>query len=849
MSEHAHPADVGGGENPHTKANTTDDERADMLADYLELLADEFGETPRLIPLDDEAKAPIITGTCGLDTERGRSYLVDGDEAVRQIREDGRRGFAIYAGKPEHNTEDLVLVDVDDRETFPYEDFPATLMVLSGSARGEHFTYRDGGDVNNASGKDGVDGEVRAQNWYCVTPGSIHPSGGVYHIYKERSIETLHNEDVPTALRPASDRQDTDTEDYEPDPSADVKAVTRANTWIAEYLAGLLDNPDRSKKDFAACRKFASAGVSEEDARDVLANSSASKVGSADASSSYWSETWANAVHAEERDTDTTRPDGGATTAQSVTADAPSVEGDDAETFATTPAEPIVDKNDRVSIVQATDDGREVVTMPLGQLQCQACGTVVGSHVKRGESIEPPNSCPACGKQAAFEPVGVDGEADPDLPIRTYLDPPWYAPSAAEPERIDELWGDIREYIRDHWDAGEEHEHLYDGLTAYVITTWLRPDLEFLPHLMLMGRFTGGKTRLLNTLARVSYRAIVTASATPASMFRLIDNYDVTFFVSEYHGLDPDTRRDLDAIIRAAQKRGEKVTRADPAPQGQGGFDPSVFDPFTHVAVATQYEPADDIISRCVQVRTSPAGRDMPATHDEARGRDIRNRLLYARLRYLESDEFDSAETSAYGYLAQRDIDGRPREKLLALLTVANLWDRTEEIEPFVDELVRATAEAEADSADARFVEAVRDLAFEEIGQTSHDDDTDPFDAVEIPLADVAERYNDMTGEDRSASWVGHVRARLGIDKDRKRDGTVLKDTRFREKLEQLCDDYGLAWESLDVHDPVAKLPEDKQLRTTCSLCGEMRWLAHKHIVEGYYLCDECAEETREAER
>lgn len=310
MSTTAAAADVAGGENPYTAENTTDAERADMLAEYLDQLTTEFGETPKLIPLDDEGKAPIITGKCGLDTERGRSYLVDGKEAVRRIREESARGFAIYAGKPEHNTENIVLVDVDDRTTFPYGNFPATLMILSGSARGEHFTYRNGGDVSNASGKDGVDGEVRAHNWFCVTPGSIHPDGGVYHIHEKRGIETLHNEDIPKELRPASTRRasspsgsewDTTatatTVDYEPDPDAHALAVVRANTWIAEYLAGVTEADDTSAKDFAVCRAFARARVAEEDARAILSKSPHTKV--ARRGRGYWSETWNNAVSAE----------------------------------------------------------------------------------------------------------------------------------------------------------------------------------------------------------------------------------------------------------------------------------------------------------------------------------------------------------------------------------------------------------------------------------------------------------------------------------------------------------------------------------------------------------------------
>jgi len=94
-------------ENPIDVCDITDAERAAMLREYLEAYVNEFGRVSRLMPLDKAGKAPIIQGRCRLDSPEGRSYLVDGDEAVRQIREEGVRGFAIYAGKRDHHTEAL----------------------------------------------------------------------------------------------------------------------------------------------------------------------------------------------------------------------------------------------------------------------------------------------------------------------------------------------------------------------------------------------------------------------------------------------------------------------------------------------------------------------------------------------------------------------------------------------------------------------------------------------------------------------------------------------------------------------------------------------------------------------
>jgi hypothetical protein len=361
-----------------------------------------------------------------------------------------------------------------------------------------------------------------------------------------------------------------------------------------------------------------------------------------------------------------------------------------------------------------------------------------------------------------------------------------------------------------------------------------------------MGKTTGGKTRLLNTLSRVSYRAMVAASASPASMYRLIDAYNVSYYISEYHGLHPDTRRELDNVVRAGQKRGEKVTRAEPT---ASGHEPMTFDPFTHVAVATQYEPDDDIVNRCIQVRSSTADRDMPATHDEKRACDLRDRLLYARYRLLDADEWDRAEAAAYDHLADRNITGRTREKLLGLLTVAHVWDRVDEFSPFVDIVVEQDREAAADSEDALVVEAIRDLAFEHVGDTAVLGDGDPFAAVEIPLSDIADRYEDMTGTEKEPAWVGHVRSRLDLEKARKRDGTVISDPDLGPKLQDLCKDLNLEWDPLEAHRAVGELPDDDKGKAAagCSECGRDRLLTHRYIGgHGGRVCEQCAADLAE---
>lgn len=467
------------------------------------------------------------------------------------------------------------------------------------------------------------------------------------------------------------------------------------------------------------------------------------------------------------------------------------------------PPEPVERDDGTIELVYVFEDTTRaerptnIKTQELGVWTClRDCGGLLELGVEGGELVEP-HTCPVCERQGPFGHVGPISAKEAKAALRGSRI--WHLPSGVDDEGYRDLWDDVQSYIRDHWDAGdgEGADATYAGLTAFAISTWVRENLTFVPHLMLMGKTTGGKTRLLNTLARVSYRSVVSASATPASMFRLIDAYDVSYYVSEYHGLHPDTRRELDAVVRAGQKRGEVATRAEPT---ANGHEPMVFDPFAHIAIATQFKPDDDIVNRCIQVNSSSPSREMPAVLDEDRGRALRDRLLHARYRLLESEEWRDAETEAYATLAKRGITKRTREKLLTLMTTAYVWDAFDEFEPFIDVVVGQDREAASESVDALVVEAIRDLAHEKVGDQAFLGDGDPYGTVRIPYSDeeygkgVIERYEDMTGYEKTPAWLGHVVKRLDLEKDRTMHGTVITDPELGPKLRELCEDLNLPW-------------------------------------------------------
>jgi hypothetical protein len=155
------------------------------------------------------------------------------------------------------------------------------------------------------------------------------------------------------------------------------------------------------------------------------------------------------------------------------------------------------------------------------------------------------------------------------------------------------------------------------------------------------------------------------------------------------------------------------------------------------------------------------------------------------------------------------------------------VWDHLGALAPFVDEIVTQDQEAAADSEDARVVEAIRDAAHDAVEHVTVIGD-DPYGAIKIPYSDpqdgrgVVERYESMTGEEKTSAWLGHVVKRLGLEKERTRNGTVISDPDLGPKLQELCEDLNLAWdpdaEDGDVHgtsDDFAQADAIQQVRDT----------------------------------
>ena len=526
--------------------------------------------------------------------------------------------------------------------------------------------------------------------------------------------------------------------------------------------------------------------------------------------------------------------------------------GEPEDVYFSGPPEPLVGDSDRdVSVfipdgeadTRPGEPGHEIVT--LGHWECQRCGDDVELGLNADAELQEPEVCRGCERQGPFSHVG--GLDSDQLEVALQARTEWNANTAVSDGHIldgegrSDLWDDVRDYISRYWKAKDGTD--YDMLTAWVLATWFRENQRATTHLMTHGKTTNGKTRLLNTLSRLCYRGLVTGSATPASMFRHIHEYNMTYFISEYHGISPDAQRELDNIVRLGQKRGEKVTRSEQNPGG--GYVPKTFDPFSNVAIASQFNVADDIANRCIQISARKAdGRvpDLPLAEMDNVSEEIRNKLLFERLALHHSSEWQEAKREAEEYLFENDIVHRTREKTRSLMTVAILFDHKEEIKPVVERMVEDDRDSRRWSTESTFCRAVQQIALRDLSHTGEVSNPDAWGDVSILYKDIVTLYNRMTGEDRDSNWVGQLVDRLGFEKARHSEGMVVTDDKLHAKLEEQAEQFGWdLYENLESDDYLREMLDEDAYDGTCDNCENYKRLRYENPASGLEICASCA--------
>ena len=195
----------------------------------------------------------------------------------------------------------------------------------------------------------------------------------------------------------------------------------------------------------------------------------------------------------------------------------------------------------------------------------------------------------------------------------------------------EELLDEIQQHIHNYVDISEDMERF---ASYYILLSWVYDRVHTVCYLRALGDTGSGKTRFLDTIGRLCYKAtIVSGAATAAPVFRLLELWRGTMVIDEADFSKSDTHQDIVKLLNTGFEKGKPVIRCyknDPD-------NIQVHDVYGPKILSSRYTYEDKALeSRCLTERMMQTNRDLPVVLPEAffeTERKLRDKLLMYRFK------------------------------------------------------------------------------------------------------------------------------------------------------------------------------------------------------------------------
>ena len=211
----------------------------------------------------------------------------------------------------------------------------------------------------------------------------------------------------------------------------------------------------------------------------------------------------------------------------------------------------------------------------------------------------------------------------------TVLLPSCAAPYGSQKKLV---W-DIKHFIHRYADVPDSWAEI---IAHYVLMTWVYDAFSALPYLRFLGEPETGKSRLLQVVGHLCYRAItVGAGITISPFFRLLDFWHGTFLVDEAD-LSSESSSDLRRILNAGYMKGLPLIRSETSGDS---FEARTFDVYSPKIIADRSRSRDaGLETRFITLQTverpvrKSIPRQLPSTFSHE-AQVLRNKLLQYRFK------------------------------------------------------------------------------------------------------------------------------------------------------------------------------------------------------------------------
>jgi len=332
------------------------------------------------------------------------------------------------------------------------------------------------------------------------------------------------------------------------------------------------------------------------------------------------------------------------------------------------------------------------------------------------------------------------------------------------------LLEDIIQHIHTYLDIPPEFERM---AAYYIFLSWIADKINTIPYLRVLGDTGVGKSRFLDVVGRLCYRAcIVSGAVTPAPIYRMIKKWQGSIIIDEADFAKSDTKNEVIKILNCGFEKMRPIMRCVKDDPDNLQFLPS----YGPKVLATRYVFYDKALeSRCITYTMEETERnDIPPVLPRKffeNEREIRNKLLMFRFKNRDRVNIEIIE----GF----DISGispRLKQAASAFAVFMDIPGLAEQVKSFFTEYNQRMIEERAETVEGEIVAILIDYW---------------EGKLDISAQDIANELNKIRTEKRktNARGVGRYLKSLKLERKNKKldDDSVRKcivwNTKTMKKL------------------------------------------------------------------
>jgi len=283
-----------------------------------------------------------------------------------------------------------------------------------------------------------------------------------------------------------------------------------------------------------------------------------------------------------------------------------------------------------------------------------------------------------------------------------------------EYESEQQLYENVKAYIYKHLDIPNPLG--YDVLTAFTFSTWISELFNFTAYLGFYGREAVGKSRGLEVLKELCFRAWLTTNLTTATLFRLTEKFAPTLLLDESEFLTAEDKKELVGLLNSGQRRGVFIPRM----KGEHFEDMEFFNVYCPKVIAGTEQLKRTTTSRMLVFTMTKNIRPIPRTIHKQEGEKLRSQLLMWRFKTiaklkdsLSLEEKLAGRTELKATTEFKELEplsGRTYELFYPLCYVAPTQETRNSIFQFAKQLESAKLQAEKTELSSIVFEAIINL-------------------------------------------------------------------------------------------------------------------------------------------